>query len=81
VQRHKKGQKTFDALLSEKIIEISRLYSHGVEVFGDKSSFDLWLESPLVALGCHTPKSFLDSSPGIQFIQDEPSRTQHGVLA
>jgi len=81
MQRYKKEQKAFDPLQSEKIVEISRLYQRGVEVFGSSKKFDAWLVSPVVALDGHTPKSFVDSSCGIQLINDELGRIEHGVLA
>jgi putative toxin-antitoxin system antitoxin component (TIGR02293 family) len=81
MQRYKKDQKNFDALQSEKIVEISRLYQRGINVFGNNQKFNLWLESPSVALGGYTPKSFLDSSIGIQLIQDELGRIEHGIFA
>ncbi len=81
MQRYKKEQKAFDPLQSEKIVEISRLYQRGVEVFGSSRKFDAWLTSPIVSLDGHTPKSFLDSSFGIQLINDELGRIEHGVLA
>lgn len=81
LQRYKKEQKSFDALQSEKIIEISKLYQRGTEVFGNSKKFDSWLFSPSVSLGGRTPKSLLDSSFGIQLINDELGRLEHGVTA
>ncbi len=81
MQRYKKDQKNFDALQSEKIVEISRLYKRGLDVFGNKPKFDHWLELPSVALGGHSPKSFLDNSIGIQLLNNELGRIEHGVLA
>lgn len=81
MQRYKKEQKDFDPLQSEKIVEISRLYQRGVEVFGSSQKLDAWLTSHVVALDGHAPKSFLDSSFGIQLINDELGRIEHGVLA
>jgi putative toxin-antitoxin system antitoxin component (TIGR02293 family) len=81
MQRYKKDNKTFDPLQSEKIIEITRLYQRGIEVFGAKPKFDTWLSTSCVALGGPAPKSFLDSSFGIQLIHDELGRIEHGILA
>lgn len=81
MQRYKKENKTFDPLQSEKIIEITRLYQRGIEVFGSKPKFDTWLATASIALGGVAPKSFLDSSFGIQLIHDELGRIEHGILA
>lgn len=80
-QRYKKEKRAFDPNHSEKILGIGMLYNKGLEVFGDKENFDTWLATKSVALGGATPKSFLDSLFGIQFIRDEITRIEHGVLA
>ncbi len=81
MQRYEKEKRRFDALQSEKIIEIALLYKNGVAVFGKKEHFDTWLESTLPSLGNVTPKSLLDSSFGIRLLRDELIRIEHGVLA
>lgn len=81
MQRYKQEKKTFDALQSEKIIEITLLYKKGVEVFGNESYFNRWLETDNIALGNNQPKKFFDSSFGINLLKDELTRIEHGVLA
>jgi len=81
MQRYNKEKKPFDSLQSEKIIEIALLQKRGVEVFGNKSKFQDWLETPCLALGDLLPKSYLDSSFGILLLKDELARIEHGVLA
>jgi putative toxin-antitoxin system antitoxin component (TIGR02293 family) len=81
MQRYKKEEKNFDMVQSEKIIEIVMLYNKGKEVFGDKGKLDTWIETGNIALGGVAPKSFLDSSLGIQLVKDELIRIEHGILA
>lgn len=81
LHRYKKENKAFDALQSEKIIQIMQLYAKGMEVFTDKSRFDTWLDTRNPALGGIKPKDILDSSFGIDLIRDELTRIEHGVLA
>lgn len=81
MQRYQKEKKTFDAVQSEKIVEIALLYKKGAEVFGSNTNFNIWLESNSLALGNITPKSLLDSSFGINLIKDELIRIEYGVLA
>ncbi|MEB2776958.1 antitoxin Xre/MbcA/ParS toxin-binding domain-containing protein [Algoriphagus sp. D3-2-R+10] len=81
MQRYHKEKKSFDSLQSEKIIEIALLQKRGVEVFGNKSKFQNWLETPCLALGDLEPKSYLDSSFGITLLKDELTRIEYGVLA
>lgn len=81
MQRYQKEKKSFDALQSEKILEIAILYKKGVELFGGSKQFDAWLVSNNIALGNKQPKAFLNSSMGVNLILDELHRIEHGVLA
>jgi len=81
LQRYKKEDKNFDALQSEKILQISLLYQRGVEVFGEKENFDLWLDFPNIALGNIKPKELLDNAFGIALLEEELTRIEHGILA
>ncbi|MCE3296583.1 MAG: hypothetical protein K0R65_2297 [Crocinitomicaceae bacterium] len=81
MQRYKQEKKTFDALQSEKIIEITLLYKKGIEVFGNEDYFNRWLETDNIALGNNQPKKFFDSSFGLNLLKDELIRIEHGVLA
>ena len=81
IQRYQKESKTFDPVSSERIIEITLVFKQAVEVFGSREKADLWLASPVVALGGARPKDFLDSSMGTQLLRSELVRIQHGILA
>lgn len=81
LQRYKKNQKPFDPVSSEKILEITMLYKFGIEVFGDKNKLGNWLATSNVALGGRKPKEILDSSFGVQWIKDELTRIEQGILA
>lgn len=81
LQRYKKENKTFDSLQSEKILQVMLLYKKGITVFGTKALFDQWLDTLSPALGHIKPKDLLDSTFGIEMIQDELTRIEHGVLA
>jgi len=81
LQRYKKEKGTFNAVTSEKIIEITMLNKYGIEVFGEQEKFNTWLVTNNVALGGIKPRDLLDSSFGIQFLKDELTRIEHGILA
>ncbi len=81
IQRYAKEEKSFDAVSSERIIEITLLYKDGVDVFGNRKKFDSWLGIQSVALGGTAPKELLDSALGIQLIRNELMRIEQGVLA
>jgi len=81
LQRYKKEEATFDAPQSEKVLEIRLLFNRGTAVFEDKDNFATWLNASNVALGHVKPKDLLDSSFGINLLQDELTRIEQGVLA
>src|SRR5689334_4930267 len=74
MQRYEKEKKTFDALQSEKILEIALLCKRGAEVLGSSDKFNSWLETENLALGKIKPKSLFDSSFGINLLKDELTR-------
>lgn len=81
LSRYQKEEKTFDALQSEKILQIELLYARGKEVFGSEENFMVWLQTENIALGKIKPQNILDSSFGISLLMDELTRIEHGVLA
>ena len=81
LSRYQKESKTFDALQSERILQIEILYSKGEVVFGDRENFTKWLETNNLALGDILPLDLLKTSFGIQLLIDELIRIEHGVLA
>lgn len=81
MQRYQKEKRSFDALQSEKIVEIILLYKKGTEVFGNDEKFNSWLETGNLALGNIKPKQLLDNTFGINLLKDELTRIEYGVLA
>lgn len=67
--------------ISERLLEIARLYARGQEVFGDLDSFKSWVREPVPALGFKKPLDYLDTSIGIRLLQDELGRIEHGVFS
>ena len=81
LSRYQKESKTFDALQSERIMQIEILHSKGEEVFGSRENFSTWLETENLALGNIIPRDLLKNSFGINLLMDELIRIEHGVLA
>lgn len=81
IQRNQKEKKPFQPIQSERIVELIMLYQYGVEVFGNKENFNVWLNSVSIALGGRTPKELLDTKFGVGMVKDELGRIEHGVLA
>jgi putative toxin-antitoxin system antitoxin component (TIGR02293 family) len=78
--RYKKDNKTFDRMRSERIMEIVMVLRKGVEVFGDKEKFIIWMNSKILALGGIKPKELLDSSYGIKLLYEELIRIDYGMF-
>jgi putative toxin-antitoxin system antitoxin component (TIGR02293 family) len=81
IQRAQKDKKSFQPIHSERIVELVMLYEYGMEVFGDKENFDIWLNSKSISLGGRTPKELFDTRFGVNMVKDELGRIEHGVLA
>jgi putative toxin-antitoxin system antitoxin component (TIGR02293 family) len=81
LQRYKKENKSFDALQSEKILQVLLLYRKGIQIFGNEERFHTWLDLPNLALGGIKPKSLMDSAFGIDLLKDELTRIEHGIFA
>lgn len=81
MQRYEKENKFFEPAQTEKIIQVSLLYNKGVDIFGSIDKFKAWLETQSVALGGNKPKDLLDSNFGIQLVNDELDRIEHGIFA
>lgn len=81
IQRNQKEKKAFQPIQSEKIVELAMLYNYGVAVFGNKNSFDIWLDAKSIALDGRRPKELLDTNFGISLVKDELGRIEHGILA
>jgi len=81
IQRYQKLNQSFDPMHSERIVEITKLYRLGYEIFGQESNFARWLDLENLALGNVTPKSLLDSMYGISLVSDELHKISHGILA
>ncbi len=70
-----------DSYVSEKLLELGRLFARGKEVFGDTKLFSEWLGSPCRALGNEVPLSLLDTSFGFEMVTLELGRIEHGIIA
>lgn len=65
--------------VSEKILELLRLYKFGIEIFGDKEVFNVWIRRSIKGLGNVTPISLLDTGVGVEIVMDELERLAYGV--
>ena len=80
IQRQPEG-KVFDRNVSERAIKLAQLTAHGVNVFGAKEEFCAWLQTPVVALGNKTPMSILNSTMGVELVDNIVGRIEHGIFS
>lgn len=67
--------------VTDQVIQIAKLYASGIEVFGDKTLFIKWMKLSNIALGGDKPIDLLDTSFGIEMVNDEIGRLEHGIIS
>jgi putative toxin-antitoxin system antitoxin component (TIGR02293 family) len=75
------GAKTLSVSDSEKVLLVRRMLERGLQVFEDPVSFNTWLRTPSLPLAGKSPIEMLNTATGIQLVEDELIRIEHGVLA
>jgi putative toxin-antitoxin system antitoxin component (TIGR02293 family) len=78
---NKKGLETFDVAISEKLIALAEVYTHGYDVFGSEPTFHKWLNHSNRALGGVIPFSLLDTQYGRQEVHTILGRIEWGVFS
>ena len=67
--------------LSDRLIQIAKVYSRTLEVFGDRDLALSWLKSPCRAFGDAVPLSYLNLASGMTIVMDELGRIDYGVYS
>lgn len=67
--------------ISERLLEVARLYAKGQDVFESLDAFKKWMTEPVIALGHKMPIDFLDTSMGIRLLEDELGRIEQGIFS
>jgi putative toxin-antitoxin system antitoxin component (TIGR02293 family) len=70
-----------DAVSTERLLQLQKLYELGKDVFEDLAKFNRWLKRPLRVLGNRTPFELLDTNAGMRLIEDELWRIEQSVYA
>jgi putative toxin-antitoxin system antitoxin component (TIGR02293 family) len=70
-----------DAATSERLLLLARLATYGAEVFQDQGKFTRWLRRPLRLLENQSPLDLLDSSTGVQLVEDLVGQIDDGVFS
>lgn len=82
MQRYKAAKDhVFKPIQSERIFELAEVVSLGDQVFDSREHFNIWLNTPSLALGKSKPIDLLDSSYGKDLVIAELHRIEYGVFA
>jgi putative toxin-antitoxin system antitoxin component (TIGR02293 family) len=65
--------------LSDRVLQIAKLYARCVEIFEEQEKASGWLKQSNIAFGKIPPIELLDTSTGIEMIFDELTRIEYGV--
>ncbi len=65
---------------SEKNLEIAELTRLGLDVFGEMEKFELWLRTPVYALGKRKPIDLIKFSSGRRLVVRELRHIDQGIL-
>ena len=76
-RRKKAGKLDFN--LSDKVLQFSKLIEYAESVFGDKDKVRLWFKMPSVVFENRRPVELVGSLSGMNLINDELIRIEHGV--
>lgn len=80
IDNYRKHQKKFDILEGEQLLKLGRLFLFGEEVFESMDEFRKWLETASAGLGNIKPLSLLNTSTGVDLVQDELQRIEEGYV-
>lgn len=79
--RYRDTNRKLSPATGELVLKMLALFQHGEEIFGSISEFRDWLGVPAYGLGNQIPFELMQTSGGIDLIDDELSRIEHGALA
>ena len=79
--RVRKENKSLGTNATDKVIRITQLYQKGVEVFRDEEKFADWLNTRIMVVGGVKPKSLLDTSFGLELVDNTLGQIEYGIFA
>jgi putative toxin-antitoxin system antitoxin component (TIGR02293 family) len=75
------AESVLDPKQSERLIELAKLFAHGISVFGSGTRFRRWLKGEVYSLGGQRPIDLLDTSIGIGLVEDVLGKIEYGIVA
>lgn len=80
IQR-KQDVELLNVTISEQLIEMASVVSHGIAVFDTLENFQKWLHLEIRALDFKKPIAFFDTGFGLDLINKILGRIEHGVYS
>jgi putative toxin-antitoxin system antitoxin component (TIGR02293 family) len=80
LNRYKQTRKKFKPLQSEKIIELAEVTGMGKKAFANDKDFELWLNTPSLALGSNRPIDLIKNSYGKELVVTELTNIDQGIF-
>lgn len=79
--RYKETKRKLSPVAGELALKMLALFQHGEAIFGSIAEFRSWLDVPAYGLGNQRPFDLMQTSGGIDLIDDELARIEFGALA
>ncbi len=79
LQRYRLSKASFKPIQSDRILQLIRIMSLGLEAFDKIENFNIWLRRNSFPLGGESPISLLNVSYGQQSVYNELGRIIHGI--
>lgn len=81
LQRYSKENSTFSFSVTDRILQIDKVFERGLEVFGSYEKFNLWLRGNPYMLEGRLSLHSLASFEGINNVLTQLGRIEHGIFA
>lgn len=81
LQRYSKENSAFSFNVTDRILQIDKIFERGQEVFGSYERFNLWLRENPYTLEGRLSLHSLASFEGINNVLTQIGRIEHGILA
>jgi len=78
VRNYKMGRLQIKPEIQERVVLLTSLFNHGINVFGNVEDFNKWLGKENFFLDGRTPNSFLHIITGIQFVDSRLTAMEYG---
>lgn len=81
LQRYSKENSSFSFSVTDRILQINKVFERGLEVFGSYEKFNLWLRGEPYMLEGRLSINSLASFEGINNVLTQVGRIEHGIFA